>query len=303
MEVFDYYKLLGVGYNATQTEIKKAFKAKALQYHPDKNPNNPQAEEFFKHLNYGYSVLTNNDKKLRYDRELSLINSFGKEFYEKQKANARAQRGRERAKPKTQEQVNQEILDDFEGMNKKFPFIWRIIGTALIAVAGLTTVYENWFYNEVNNGIFTVLIGFAMFLAGSSLLGNFIYLKMRVNFIKEKMSYSYEKAGVRLFFLMILIAPLMLAGILQMKKTYHFNNYAQKTIGIVKSFDFRSNRLIYEFKASGILVKKTITVDEGFKIIPGDYVEVEYSTENPAINRVVDWELSTKNPKSSDSTF
>ena len=51
MEYKDYYKILGVNKNATDAEIKSAFRKLALQYHPDKNPDNPQAEEMFKEIN------------------------------------------------------------------------------------------------------------------------------------------------------------------------------------------------------------------------------------------------------------
>lgn len=290
MEVFDYYKLLGVNYNATQTEIKKAFKAKALQYHPDKNPNNPQAEEYFKHLNNAYSTLTNNDKKLLYDRQLNIILTVGKQNYDAAQAEKRKRRGRERANPKTQEQINKEIIDEFEEFDRKFPYIWRVAITTFIGLAGLITVYNSWYYNEVYvKGIFVIFGGFALFLTGASLLGNYIYLKMRVNFVREKMSYSYEKAGVRAFFLIILACPMILAATLKIKKTYHLNNYAVQTIGNVHSFNFQNNKVIYEFKANGITYRKTVDVDNDFRTTPGNYIKVEYSSEDPAINRVVDF--------------
>ncbi len=64
----DYYEILGVNKNATATEIKKAYRKKAIKYHPDKNPDNKAAEEKFKKAAEAYEVLNNTDKKARYDQ-------------------------------------------------------------------------------------------------------------------------------------------------------------------------------------------------------------------------------------------
>ncbi len=64
----DYYEVLDVGKNATAEEIKKAYRKKALQYHPDKNPDNKEAEEKFKEAAEAYEVLSNQDKRQRYDQ-------------------------------------------------------------------------------------------------------------------------------------------------------------------------------------------------------------------------------------------
>ena len=63
----DYYKLLGVAKNASKEEIKKAFRKLAHQYHPDKNKDNPAAEEKFKKINEAYAVLSNDEKRKQYD--------------------------------------------------------------------------------------------------------------------------------------------------------------------------------------------------------------------------------------------
>ncbi|MBD1259225.1 molecular chaperone DnaJ [Maribacter polysiphoniae] len=64
----DYYDILGISKNATAAEIKKAYRKKALEYHPDKNPGDSKAEELFKKSAEAYEVLSNPDKKARYDQ-------------------------------------------------------------------------------------------------------------------------------------------------------------------------------------------------------------------------------------------
>ncbi|NTV92993.1 MAG: molecular chaperone DnaJ [Chlorobiaceae bacterium] len=64
----DYYEVLGLSRSATKDEIKKAYRKLAMQYHPDKNPDNKDAEEHFKEVNEAYEVLSNDDKRRRYDQ-------------------------------------------------------------------------------------------------------------------------------------------------------------------------------------------------------------------------------------------
>ena len=67
MGFIDYYKVLGVERNATQADIRKAFRRLAKQYHPDTNKNDPQAQERFQEINEANEVLSDPDKRKRYD--------------------------------------------------------------------------------------------------------------------------------------------------------------------------------------------------------------------------------------------
>ena len=64
----DYYEVLGVQKSASADEIKKAYRKAAMKYHPDRNPGDKEAEEKFKEAAEAYSVLSDPDKKARYDQ-------------------------------------------------------------------------------------------------------------------------------------------------------------------------------------------------------------------------------------------
>ncbi|MGB9258050.1 MAG: DnaJ domain-containing protein, partial [Candidatus Korobacteraceae bacterium] len=64
----DYYEVLGVSRTSGDQEIKSAYRKLALQYHPDRNPDNPEAEERFKECSEAYAVLADAEKRARYDR-------------------------------------------------------------------------------------------------------------------------------------------------------------------------------------------------------------------------------------------
>ena len=68
MDYKDYYKILGVERKASEDDIRKAYRKLAMQYHPDRNPNNKQAEDRFKEINEAYQVLSDPKKRSHYDR-------------------------------------------------------------------------------------------------------------------------------------------------------------------------------------------------------------------------------------------
>jgi molecular chaperone DnaJ len=73
----EYYDILGIDRNATKEEIKKAYRKKAIEYHPDKNPDNPEAEDKFKKAAEAYEILSDETKKAKYDQFGKGGQSFG----------------------------------------------------------------------------------------------------------------------------------------------------------------------------------------------------------------------------------
>lgn len=76
MEYKDYYKALGVERKASADDIRKAYRKLAMQYHPDKNPGDKKAEDKFKEINEAYQVLSDEQKRARYDQLGSAYSNF-----------------------------------------------------------------------------------------------------------------------------------------------------------------------------------------------------------------------------------
>src|SRR6478672_623476 len=68
MEYIDYYKALGIDKNASTEDIKKAYRKLARKYHPDVNPNNPEAHKKFQQINEANEVLSDPEKRKKYDQ-------------------------------------------------------------------------------------------------------------------------------------------------------------------------------------------------------------------------------------------
>jgi molecular chaperone DnaJ len=64
----DYYEILGIGKNATEDDIKKAYRKMAMKYHPDRNPDSKDAESKFKEAKEAYEMLSDDGKRAAYDR-------------------------------------------------------------------------------------------------------------------------------------------------------------------------------------------------------------------------------------------
>jgi molecular chaperone DnaJ len=79
LAIKDYYQLMGISREATGDEVRKAYRRLVMEYHPDRNPNNPDCEGRMKEINKAYQVLGDEDKRRQYD--LLLQDSFNRRLY------------------------------------------------------------------------------------------------------------------------------------------------------------------------------------------------------------------------------
>ncbi len=137
MDYKDYYKILGVNKNATEAEVKSAYRKLARKYHPDVNPDNPSAEEKFKEINEAYQVLSDAEKRQKYDQ-------FGSQWQQYRSAGGRPedfnwgpwqqQPGGAQYRTMTQEEMNQM----FGGMGGFSDFFQTLFGFGMGGMGGFS---------------------------------------------------------------------------------------------------------------------------------------------------------------------
>lgn len=107
----DYYKILNISMNATDAEIKKAFRTLAKKYHPDRNPDDKEALRKFQEVNEAYEILSKEDSRKKYDNDRANFKGNNKDENNKSSKNSKA---------KNDNKKYQDKGDSMENLNKYF---------------------------------------------------------------------------------------------------------------------------------------------------------------------------------------
>ncbi len=107
----DYYKILNISMNATDAEIKKAFRTLAKKYHPDRNPDDKEALRKFQEVNEAYEILSKEDSRKKYDNDRANFKGNNKDENNKSSKNSKAKNDNKKYQGKG---------DSIENLNKYF---------------------------------------------------------------------------------------------------------------------------------------------------------------------------------------
>lgn len=288
MVTHDFYKLLKIDRKASASEIKKAYHQIALEFHPDKNPEQVGSDNYFKIITQGYNILSDPTKKTEYDFLLDLVQS--KEID--------AELLNRRTRNLTKDQVRDKLLRIEEDRKKESIALYRkrerllnhklrYILITLMLLSGYLFSYNNWFINEAGYDITFVVFGYLIYILSVFFASNHLYLQLKALSLMGKIKKSFESSVIGFFILMFFGGPLSLFAVNMIKKSYHLNNYAVYLYP--KQFSFDSYKIYYSFSAGGKMIHKSQTIDKESEadILMKKAPVVKFSKYNPKIATLV----------------
>lgn len=298
----DYYKLLKISSNASEKEIQSAYRKIALVYHPDKKPNDPKAEEYFKLVTEAYNVLSNPDKKRKFDQIIQGVyiqqNQKREKEYDprdrryKSQSKEEIRRKVERIKRKREE----ENVQLYEERESKISHKLRYSVIGIILLFGYLFAFNRWFINENSFDIFYILMGLGVFILSAYILTNHLYIQLRAwNIIGKVKKWNAESTSVGLFVFLFLGGPVSIVAINAIKKEYHLSYHyiyldvsSQKLIG---------NKIKYTYMVNGKEISKTSSEysdEELDAIYKNNNSKAKVSKYNPKIS-VIEFEALENN--------
>mgnify|MGYP000336101239 CR=1 FL=1 len=297
--VYDYYKLLGVEHNATNAEIKLAYRAAAKKYHPDVNQGNEKASELFTVINEGYQILSNKRKRTAYDYTLFRkqqgesfkSDAFNNPFAERV-SNDRKHRysnaeilKRKRKRYRLQRERDARTVASFKEKTKQFPLVYRYSINGLLGLTGLVMGYENWFVNYLDTeGFFTLVLSFLLMVYGVFSVVNLAYQHFFVQEITGKTEKDHETRSFKLLSILLFTSILIFYGGTMLKKHFEMKYNADYTLPIELS-QYRE-KFEYTYKVNGQMYQKRQEIALN-NYYPKEKFIIKHSKSNPKIAELI----------------
>jgi hypothetical protein len=292
MAFHDYYKLLNLPKSANSTEIKRAYRTIAKKFHPDTNPTEKGADEYFKIVTEGYNILSNSILKEEYDRKLNLV-------YAKKYSNQSAkyndnndERSIENIRKKLILLAKKQRRDVFNFFVKREQILkhsFRYLFIGLFMLLGYLLAFNRWFVDEASMDYLVILIGVLTLILFSYFFVNHLYIHLKVlSYLKPKKKIAFEKISVGLFILLFFMGPSSLPVLNSIKKQYHLNNYAV----YIKPYQVNiiPDRIVFVYVAINKMIYKSTTE---YDAIEAEYLNkikvpvVKVSRHNPKIAKLL----------------
>ncbi|MBP7261780.1 MAG: J domain-containing protein [Bacteroidia bacterium] len=291
MAFYDYYKILGVPHAAQPDDIKQAFKQLAMKYHPDRNPDNPQAEEIFKLIVHAYEHLSDAEKKKEYDLKLlfafSQAQKDARQSAEQEQVN-RKKYGISRRMRRTHQQDMAEQIAYYENRIARFSFLQRLGFISLCAFAAWMLMVKNWFINNEGYEFGYVFIGAVAFMAFCGSAFNELYLEFNYRVNTNRTFFNVESRIVKGVVFTLLFGYAMVYVTSQARYAYHLKNYPVKAYASLDGGD--DNHIGFRYQTTeGEIVKYVSTPYTAEWLVmkfPDRVIPITYSSEDPRIVRV-----------------
>lgn len=271
--------------------VKKRYRELALLYHPDKNPNNRTAEEYFKVITQGYNILSEPDQKAHYDHVL-LAYLEQKEYKPEQTTTVEYTSARQSAAERIRmhkERKRESIIEEYVKAENILSHKLRLILAILIYVSGLLMAYNNWFLNLLDMNVGYIILGSFLFGMGAYQIANIVYLRRVFQKAMSLQEIGPQKGPVRLFSVLFLITPVFFLMFTSLTKTIHLKYFYDITI--VDRLDQFREGVTYQYTVNGVEISRQVDeypVSSYNQILEGKMAyRVKFSRINPNISELI----------------
>ncbi|HEY1047921.1 MAG TPA: J domain-containing protein [Bacteroidia bacterium] len=283
----NYYKLFELEAFASIDQIKRRYRELAMVYHPDRNPGNPSAEEYFKIITQGYNLLSEPEKKVVYDSLLNQI--LDKVNYSPNDSNrvVTAQSKAEEVRDKIirhRENKRNTIIKEFEYDEEAFKHKHRYYMAILSFAGGVLLAYNNWYINYYDFKVLLVVVGSFLFGLGAYKISDIRYRQKLYLRAKEKRHDFMNVTGpIKLFVILFLMTPISFLVLMKVTKIVHLNYFYDYTV--VENFANIRGTISYSYKVDDVDILR-----ETQEVPPSSVkqqLRVKYSRLNPVISELV----------------
>lgn len=283
----NYYKLFELEAFASIDQIKRRYRELAMVYHPDRNPGNPSAEEYFKIITQGYNLLSEPDKKKAYDgllnQILDKVHHGHVETVNVGKSQSRAEEVRDKI-IRHRENKRHTIIKEFEYDEASFKHKYRYYMAILSFVGGVLLAYNNWYINYYDFKVLLVVVGSFLFGLGAYKISDIRYRQKLYFRAKEKRhDFMNVNGPIKLFVILFLMTPISFLALMKVTKIVHLNYFYDYTV--VQNFANIKGTISYSYRVDDVDILR-----ETQEIPPSTVkqeLRVKYSRLNPVISELV----------------
>jgi hypothetical protein len=278
----DFYKLMQIPLYSDYQVVKKRYYELALLYHPDKHPNNKDAEEYFKIVTQGYNELSDAGKKMAYDQVLQNYYFYKVDTPKKvQKSNIDVA---ERLFQNS-ERKRQNIISDYLEAEQTLSHKYRLLIAILLSMSGFLMTYNHWFINYHGIDIIYNFAGFLITYFGVYLIANNIYRRDAYKNAIHLKHTTADRRAVSLFLTLFFTLPVIFYGIVETSAKVQLTYFYDYTT--CESIKFQEDMVFYEYIVNDEKILRSLVPKFKDANIPERRIRVKFSRLNPRISEII----------------
>ncbi|MES2616613.1 MAG: J domain-containing protein [Bacteroidota bacterium] len=276
----DFYKLMQIPLLSPYQDIKKRYYELALLYHPDKNPKNKDAEEYFKILTQGYNILNDPEKKKEYDDLLENYYSRKNQHFEKGRSR---QDIRDRIK-RNRERERQNIITDYLEAENTFSHKYRMVLSVMVALSGFLICYNHWYVNLIAMDNLYNIAGFIICITGCYFIANNIYRKDAYKSAIQIDNRRFDKRAVKTFLTLFFGLPIIFTLLVSLTAYIQLSYFSDFTV--IESINNQNGKVYYEYTIDHEKILRQTDIEIEINNDVYAHYRVKYSTLNPNISEL-----------------